>query len=613
MPYPSDMLYPRQPGEARIQAVNPAEDPFGQTQRRRGTRAALEALQQPSDENVWKARIKGFLGGAGKTVYDFLAGGDEDLVDPTIGLAPAASIGQKPMKAIAEQAYEAVQGIPGLWSRLTQAATQLPDVLPASKVRPSLQALGAPKEEMAFRGVPELLEERISPEMQKTQEALDKAIAAGYPTEHTGLLHDILTRQAKEARIPERPIRREEVLEHLQERPLRLKVDEVRTNPNLAAAEAEMDALRAEFDDRYGHNWSLQDWGYGSPVPSPEDIARYRGIEDRLQAFNSEPRPTYAPHVVPGPQRNYSENLVKQVGGEFPGSHFNEEPNIIGWTRTAEREIPAMGGLGEQIETLQSDVHQWGPRFGYTLEELTASQDKLADFIREVEGQYGRWGGIGAPPPEIERQYWKALSDFDKIEAILTQPGSLANAGWKDSWANLLLKQRLLKAADNPDISWIGWPDAFEQSRRWGKTAGFDPGMVHAYENRYPSVLAKTMKPYGGKIEPYSIPYPEEWPLPAVRGPRPSEAIASPSLLNTVGIEHSGGMTPVASTFPPGSKISQLELSDELLDQIKRGRIPPLAFGRGMRLTPEMKANIKRYGFPAMAALLAVSHEQGQE
>ena len=128
-------------------------DPFGQLARRKVVRDALDRLQQPSDDNVWRARIVGGLAGAGRAAYDMLAGEDEDLMDPTIGVSPVASIGQKGVKEAAELAYKHIKGMPGLYSKLTDAATKLPDVVNSKKALEMLRSLGATAEEMDVRGI----------------------------------------------------------------------------------------------------------------------------------------------------------------------------------------------------------------------------------------------------------------------------------------------------------------------------------------------------------------------------------------------------------------------------------------------------------------------------
>ena len=255
-------------------------DPFGQKAGRARIRGALDRAQQPSDDNVWKARIVGGLAGAGRAAYDLLAGGEEDVADPlSFGMAPGAMVGQVGLKAagegavalgkkalpvIADEAYGAVKGLKGLYSRLTDTIAKLPEQVMPAKVMSAAKS-GTSAEEISTRKLAEFL--------------------SGHN--------------------PSKPIARADVMAHLDANPIELEVKKL--TPQGAKQRHGMDVLRDEFDARYGERWGLD----GHQL-DPADQARWEAAHDEPMFGRPGSDVKYREYQVPGGvPDSYQETLIK--------------------------------------------------------------------------------------------------------------------------------------------------------------------------------------------------------------------------------------------------------------------------------------------------------------
>lgn len=216
-----------------------------------------------------------------------------------------------------------------------------------------------------------------------------------------------------------------------------------------------------------------------NPKPSPEEMARYaelgglraanRGalrdgqpptwnlqLQDEWNALNEKlvksqeqlGTPTqYQQYKLPG-GANYQERLfqVERPVGEKPyiSNHFGGEPNIIGWSRTTDRQAPSGKGV-KFIEEIQSDLHQAGREKGYQMPaaEALALENQLSDGTGEAFRlrQAGAWDG--------DSQLDAVTARNRGIEQTLDKNDkALPNLPFKDGrYSELALKRALLDAA----------------------------------------------------------------------------------------------------------------------------------------------------------------------
>lgn len=420
-------------------------DPLGMLARRQAVRASLDRAQQPSDDNVWKARIMGGLAGSGKVLYDLLGGSGDDVVDPTIGLAPAATIGQKGLKTVANEAYQAVRGIPGLYSRLTDAATKLPKMLPTAEVNAALRGLQAPLEEINYRKLPEMLQQ-VGPKVSRDQ-----------------------------------------ILEHLDQNPIELERHLYTAG---GTPEPHWESVQSHPATNYHESIITL------PQEQSAETLKLRELRDNILGQLEDAKYHGNSELAGSLERRYNE-LVKEADRRpdpFTGGHWSEFKDVLGWSRSNQMDLPDMGGQGRLAQTIQSDWHQGGAARGYNDVEAAAKvqalKAKLDELVRNSPGSRHP-DAYEAPDPVWQaktRQMEQTLKEVQKY-------GAVPEAPFKENWPGLMIKQDLLDLADNPDINWYGMVDAPTQARRWG--IGHTP-MFDSLVSKQSSQLSKALKPYGG-------------------------------------------------------------------------------------------------------------------
>ena len=423
-----------------------------------GLRSTFRQMQEPSDSDVTTARLKGGLGGALEGALDLFAPTSTQVgetLDPSAMMgSPAAiagSIATKPLGEIASEAYRAVKGIPNLYSRLTNVATKLPDVMPTSQVQAALRGLQAPLEEVNYRKIPELLANKGS----KTT--------------------------------------RSEVLEHLENNPIELEKhvytpesdpqphwEETQTHPhtNYRETVVTLPQERAKVweDARYKAGQASNDHA----------LAEYEGLSEIDPARVEElKRAADEAHAVLG-------SMTKP----FHGGHWSEFSDVLGWIRSNEKNLPGVG-KGRFAETIQSDWHQGGAARGYNeaenlqkYKEGRARIDKLAEEMARENG-YPRLG------EDYQYHTPEQLDQLNFMEDELKDArkfGAVPEGPFKSSWPGLLMKQELLDIAEQPDLKWFGMLDAPSQTQRWGKSYG---PMFNALVSKQRGQMEKLLKPYG--------------------------------------------------------------------------------------------------------------------
>lgn len=347
---------------------------------------------------------------------------------------------------------------------------------------------------------------------------------------------------------------------------------------------------------------------------------------------------------------------------------FNQDADLSG---IRERMAQGLTGpRGRMIENIQSDWHQRGAHSGYVRDigngeglekiggdpELSASLERatgemerrahaLNNYLREPIGRHETPVDIFANDvvAQAEKQYLPGFlaktpdAEIDRLnrelriaqvsrdhalDAIARASRELVpDAPFKDSWAELALKQQLLDIAHNhPDLKWLGIAPQSELADR-------GEGISEAFQDvQLPRTLEKLLAPFGGKVEQAHILTKD---IPHYSKPAYSsnpEAPYSREIMSSTGIPGSAATERqhIASTWPTRANERDTGRDVEsLVDVLSKNR--PELFEQKLhapiaRLTPEMLAQIREKGFPLLLALLAArqnmqpvaSHQQGQ-
>jgi hypothetical protein len=603
-------------------------DPFGQKRRRESIRAGLDSLAQPQDDNVWKARLLGGLAGAGRAAYDILAGGDDDMMDPGIGMTPAASIGQKSLPVVAKEAYGAVKGLKGLYSRLTNSiVSQMPDRAFPSKIA-SIAKSGSSAEEQSVRKFSDFLAGRDPSKVVEKADVLAHLEANPIELEHKVLSGGGNTKYP-EYQVPGG--------ENYQENLFQASIKPIDDPYAAARQQADDDPVVQYWDDMVtrlrqeandlGFDFeadptevqALQDRLAAARVSLNEATTRYSGIPGlprlppiyKAPHFDSPNNQNLLVHSrandrsLAAPSRNPKYDRLTQEINELEAADADITGMGVFTPDMAARQaledarlrvpetLPPVGGKGRLIEEIQSDLHQTGKKAGYGTPPdpvaINAKKSQLAQQLGNIGRQYpGVLEPNFAGDPEV-RAFAERL--VREVEALDVHP--VPDLPFKDSYADLALKQQLLDVADNPELEWLGILGPEEQIARFPSEKNVK-GMRHFYGQEYPNKLAKLLKPFGGTVEQTTLPRTE---------PPAGFATHGDTIRTVEPSGQQGGQ--VASVWPKNT--GTRELMQQLDQRLEANAVgfpgPDISLAR---LTPEMKAMIKRVGFPAMAAMFGL-------
>ena len=350
-------------------------------------------------------------------------------------------------------------------------------------------------------------------------------------------------------------------------------------------------------------------------------------------------------------------------------SHHWDIPNPLVHIRHNERNLPNPGSyeasmealadtnktgpLGRMLENVQSDWHQRGAHDGYIggprspstqaneslQQQLNVSTNLLQTKLQEASKL------INDPAKQTYLDYPDDILSNDNIAYISSKLSQQANvnpelqavvadlqqarvardnaldamrrnvgepvpdAPFKDSWAELALKQQLLDVADRPDLQWIG---IAPQSELAARGEGISPEFQDV---QLPRTLEKLLRPFGGSVEKVDLGFKKEPSL-----------VFSPRIGEYGGIGEralgSADVNPILSFMPPteanpdpnfllGRWAPSAEMVSSLSDQIQHSRPDVQAFIA--RLTPEMKERIKASGFPMLSIMLMMQQAQGDQ
>jgi hypothetical protein len=145
---------------------------------------------------------------------------------------------------------------------------------------------------------------------------------------------------------------------------------------------------------------------------------------------------------VPEWQRQYMrpEAWAEDPNNVYRSSHW-DEPNVIVHMRMNDRDVPSIG-KSLHLEEVQSDWHQQGRKQGY----------KSNDLKKDFKERFGR------EPSANE------LKEFS--EEWVNQGGTVPDAPFKSTWADLALKRAIAKAA-REGYDAISWTPGEQQAARY--------------------------------------------------------------------------------------------------------------------------------------------------
>lgn len=537
-----------------------------------------------------------------ENVHDFLGG----LVgDPTqMHRSTAEGLGM-----MAGSLPFAPKGIKGMYSRVEKIAESLPESIHPNKLL-SILKNRASGEEVQWRG-------------------LDKMLAGR-----------------------NQPVKKAEVVGQLERKPLDVKVVEKGGNwPGTGPLDEAWDGL---LESHYGN--------YQMPGAS-----NYREALLQLPVSEELAKGTYDPTRQPNPifqSHHWDEpNVLVHVRHNerhLPDAPLTPEQQGVYDELIAKNALGSAADLraaqapkGRMLENVQSDWHQRGAHHGYILEgdegltkvggdpELQAAIDRNREDLERLSEQINALlpervlVGDGEDPARIigQRAWWEMTNhpDAPYVNAIEPLQRELANqqvirdhltdqltrasgeavpdAPFKDSWAELALKQQLLDIAHNrPDLEWLGIAPSSELRQR-GEVIS-----PEFQDVQLPRTLEKLVGQFGGKVEqapimekgqPFLNPNTELYP-----------SGSSSTLVQRFLTGDDPNPTPIASVWPRGSGNAYNPDKDagQLMAAIQRNRPelfqPEYIEAFLARLTPEMLAQIREKGFPLLLAMLAAQEAQ---
>jgi hypothetical protein len=306
-----------------------------------------------------------------------------------------------------------------------------------------------------------------------------------------------------------------------------------------------------------------------------------------------------------------------------------------------EPKFPAFpqGPKGRMLENIQSDWHQRGAHQGYRANQASpveVNQPELVEAERRLQNRIeaiGRQLGLPADDysthevvdaasdlenlltfrinnpvdangAELIQEEYQRLHDlhqevrearmaYDNTQDAYYRKSNtgVPDAPFKDSWAELALKQQLLDVADRPDLEWLGIAPSSELRSR-GETIS-----PKFQDEQLPRTLEKLLSGFGGKVEKANL------------GIKPNKHINyNPDMGRYGGFAEESGewigvnADPIVSLLPGADRY---KMREDLINQL------PDIQAFIARLTPEMKQQIKEKGFPMLLALLYAN--QGEQ
>lgn len=354
----------------------------------------------------------------------------------------------------------------GFYSRVDEAARQIPDKgAHPSKVLSTLRN-NASQEELAYRKVPEFVANKGQALITKAElEAHLKAHPAPFPnvttrgggpkafrTVPTMMLPDEAVAAYPRGQVPpfavlnsdDAPISFHQTIQSAREAIAEL--------PQLGIHGAGPATKYAQYQVPGGKNYretllslpAERYWVNGERIAA-EDLATQAGREaaDRVGSYGDE---------------------------VFQSGHF-DQPNVLVHTRANERTLPT-GERGRFVEEVQSDWHQAGKQRGYrpstppTQRPLRATQ---RDGYWEVTTDQGGfvtnvYGSDAATPEAAIAEAQRRVSREPMRTATDTR---VPDAPFKESWPDLGIKQQLIEAANDPDAQWLGFTGGKTQADRY--------------------------------------------------------------------------------------------------------------------------------------------------
>ena len=473
----------------------------------------LYRQMQLEEQRRWSPGRKA-LTGAIEGAYDFGAG----LVagDPTqpfdsnaegMGILAGAALPFKP------------KGIPGMFSRVERVAESIP---PGAKLHPnklgSILRNRTSQEEVGWRGVDKLLQERSATNT---------------------------------------PISRDELVGHLEKHPLDVNVIEKSAAARQSASA--MDDLSASPQySNYQMPGASNYRETLLQLDKPGAVGTMQAIDDDKLSATADLTADFRGHHWDEPNVlahvRHNERFLPREGVDPDRATqvarilTNRTPGGPAPTLLKQMSVENVS-KGRMLENVQSDWHQRGAHSGYTgsptptiermqiddaeMRARLAYQERLqaaAEAIDELHPDYMEnpgdimrpedasfvWnrlsaeadnavvagGGVENPRAQQLRQLQQEVRDAQTAyltaadAARRVSTSAVPDAPFKDSWAELALKQQLLDIAHNrPDLEWIGIAPSSELRAR-GEVIS-----PEFQDKQLPRTLEKLLGPFGGKVE----------------------------------------------------------------------------------------------------------------
>lgn len=219
-------------------------------------------------------------------------------------------------------------------------------------------------------------------------------------------------------------------------------------------------------------------------------------------------------YVTDGDHQNYREFklTLPNVPGEFVEDVHFDDPNIVAWMRTTDRELNGEGTFF--IDEMQSDWHQTGRQTGYAtgadVNELGARRDQIrkrlvdeyqlsAERINMIGFLNKNKGVAGSYEPVMITDATKELAKDEDVAAaveeylalghqIFAEKSGAPDAPFKgEAWLQLALK-RAIQVAVEEGHKQLAWPNAQVLMDRWSSR------YEQLYRNQYDTKMVSAVK-----------------------------------------------------------------------------------------------------------------------
>lgn len=378
-------------------------------------------------------------------------------------------------------------------------------------------------------------------------------------------------------------------------------------------------------------------------MPDRPHIA-HRGAE--YPEFTQPGASQYSSYQLPGERENYVETLTRMPNLDYRAPHFGGQGNnrgLVSHSRVSSRTLPD-GERAVHIDEMQSDLHSDARKAGGYRGDV--KEDGLPPGFRFAQnGEYVTIQDERGRSLTGGRTREEALAEFARESHTRNRP---PRAPYQDRYHEIEFNKALVRAA-NEDADYVTWTTGAQQAQRWGRDADNPGGYGNVYDRltgKYAEQLARrfpgaevgqreltrigTAQSLEARVDELAQQIWEDSPAFMTLDPeevqRFGRMVQSSGNINNVLRSNEYAILEesmienvvrdgIFDTRNEAARAIRHELHDAIPQFLNlKNEGPPSQTVHSMRLTPEMKAWIKKNGLPIMsvggvgAAMTAEDH-----